>query len=458
MAETTYPLPSSHPEQEAASRIAFRWLLHLRWGAVACQAILILAVHLLFAITLPFGILALIIAFEALSNLVFGYLKKWTVIPAWLIILVMFLDITLLTALLASTGGPMNPFTFLYLLHIVLGAILLPPRWTWALTLYTIACYAGFFFVPGSRFFPTGAGLLNQQAACHSPSPSGASFEPSHLIIHLQGMWVAFAITAMFIVFFVVKIQKALERHQETLANLQEERVKSEKLAALATLSAGAAHELSTPLATIAVASGEMLHFLRSHEANPDLLEDAGLIRTQVEKCKEILHQMAMDAGEPLGEVDEEYAVQELLDLTTKLFPPQVKERICIHNESRNLNVKVPPNTFCRTLKGLIKNGLDATEPASPVSLTCWHDDEFLFFRVTDRGKGMEPETLAKATEPFFTSKEPGKGMGLGLFLARSVAERYGGKLHLESEPAAGTQVTLSLSLNRVAERREKGY
>ena len=90
------------------------------------------------------------------------------------------------------------------------------------------------------------------------------------LKIHLQGMWVAFTVTAFFIVFFVSRIQLALARHQKTLADLQEEKTKSERMASLATLAAGAAHEFATPLSTIAVATGEMLHSLKKNQ--PDRL------------------------------------------------------------------------------------------------------------------------------------------------------------------------------------------
>jgi two-component system, sensor histidine kinase RegB len=452
VSEIIPPRSAAPAGRETASRIAFTWLLHLRWGAVACQALLIAAVRLFFAVPLPLAILALIVAFEGLSNLGFGWLKRWRVIPTWLIVTVMFLDVTFLTALLAYTGGPMNPFTFLYLIHIVLGAILLPPRWAWSLTSFTIACYGGFFLLPVGEFFGFAEVLLlgGRHAAGHA-MPAAGGIDPSHLAIHLQGMWIAFAVTAVFIVFFVGKIQKALERHQETLARLGEEKVRNEKLAALATLSAGAAHELSTPLATIAVAAGEMVHAMRRRkEADPELIDDVRLIRGQVEKCKEILQQMAADAGEPLGEPEEEQPVADLLARAVTLLPAGIQERVEIRNETGDLRIRMPPGTIRRTLKGLLKNGLDAAPDGTSIVIRCRRDERYLAFEIEDRGQGMDRETLARATEPFFTSKPPGQGMGLGLFLARSVAERYGGELRLDSAPGAGTRATLLLALERI--------
>ena len=109
---------------EATADIAFSWLLHLRWGAVFCQTTLIVAAYSYLEIAIPIIFVSTILIFEAGSNLFFAYLyRQKKVVPEWLFGLVMFLDIIFLTALLYYTGGPMNPFTFLYLVHIVLGTV-----------------------------------------------------------------------------------------------------------------------------------------------------------------------------------------------------------------------------------------------------------------------------------------------------------------------------------------------
>ena len=296
------------------SNIAFSWLLLLRWGAVACQALLILAVYLIFDIRVPVFIVAFVLLFQIVSNLYFLYLKKRKAIHDWLFNTVMFVDVSLLTVLLYFAGGPMNPFTFLFLIHTVLGAILMRPRWSWGLAAFTVLCYAGLFF-PDMGYSAGSAVDPAVQAAplCHDPQ----AFEQTgvnHLKIHLQGMWFAFSITAFFIVFFVGRIQRGLEDHQRVVARLQEEKLRNEKLASLATLAAGAAHEFSTPLSTIAVAAGEMLHFLKKDKGEPLLLDDVILIRQQVDKCKEIIFQMSADAGEHMGEAVEEFSLNQLVD------------------------------------------------------------------------------------------------------------------------------------------------
>ena len=455
MTQKKYPI-SVWPVNEATANIAFAWLLHLRWGAVLCQAILIFAAYSYLEVAIPIFFVSTIIVFEAASNLFFTYLHRLKkIIPEWLFGLVMFLDIIFLTALLYYTGGPMNPFTFLYLVHIVLGAVLMRANWSWSLTVFTVLCYGSFFIIDPEflgrlpLILPGGfiGGALIQET-CH-PALAEYTLLPDHMKLHLKGMLLAFAITAFFIVFFVGRIQKALEDHQQTLVSLEEERARSEKLASLATLSAGAAHEFSTPLSTIAVAAGEMLHQLNDGNINQGLIDDAQLIKDQVKACKNILYQMAADAGEHLGESLEKYSVEQVVQQALIEFAAEDQARITIENAA-DISILVPFRTLVRTLKGLLKNAIDASHPASPVFLRCFKDDTFLYFQVADKGSGMDKETRSRATEPFYTTKEQGKGLGLGLFLAQNVAEQFGGGLTISSEESAGTTVTIRFAMSHI--------
>jgi len=442
------------PVNEATASIAFSWLLHLRWGAVLCQAILILIAYSYLEIALPIIFVSIIILFEAASNLFFTVLaRQKKVVPEWFFGLVMFLDVIFLTALLYYTGGPMNPFTFLYLVHIVIGAILMNAYWSWSLTVFTVLCYGSLFIVDPEVFgqlplmLPGGfIGGVDIQETCH-PAIVEYTLLSDHMKLHLKGMLLAFAITAIFIVFFVGKIQKALEEHKQTLVSLEEERARSEKLSSLATLSAGAAHEFSTPLSTIAVAAGEMLHQLEEGEIDQGLVDDAQLIKDQVKTCKDILYQMAADAGEHLGEALEKYEVGQVVSKIINEFSEQEQARITVENEATDISILIPLRTLVRTVKGLIKNGLDASQAAVPVLLKCYYDEKFLYFQVMDQGCGMDEESMVRAREPFFTTKEQGKGLGLGLFLAQNLAEQFGGGLSISSGELEGTAVTISFAL-----------
>ncbi len=444
------------------SGIALNWLLRLRWWVIGCQVLLVCAIILIFPLAVPLPILALILGFEIGSNIWLHYLeRKKGAIQEGILILVMILDIILLTALLHATGGPMNPFTFLYLIHVALAAILMRQRWSAALAAFTTLAYATLFLLPPHDPVDHAlSGLDALLAPCHGEANPEAALFGSQVSLHLQGMWVAFAITAFFIAFFVGRIHQALEEYRRTANDLREQKIKNEKLAALATLAAGAAHEFSTPLATIAVASGEMQHHLREAgvrsciatdccnarpDPTPELLEDLGLIREQVERCREILDQMTADAGEHRGEGISEFTVQEVIEQALATFSLDSRARIVVDNQAGDMAIRMPFRTLSRVIRGLVKNGLEASPESSLVTLNCRTEGERLLFSVSDQGSGMSPEVLQRAAEPFFTTKEPGKGMGLGLFLAKSAAERFGGGLEITSRPGEGTTVTLSL-------------
>lgn len=439
---------------ETQSSIAFSRILLLRWGAILCQTLLVFAAYIFFETATPLPILILIIGFGGGSNIAFHYLfkKRNKTIPGGLFATVMFMDIIILTVLLHYTGGPMNPFTFLFLIHISLGAILMRPPWAWTLAILTTLCYAILFYLPQPNSV---GGFLSSDShflsACQPTSTVGNILH-NNMSLHLQGMWLAFAITVFFVVFFVNKIQEDLEDHQKTLNELELEKSRSEKLASLATLSAGAAHEFSTPLATIAIASGEMLTTLQQQTADPELIADTRLIRAQVERCREILYQMSADAGEHLAEALRTFTIEELCTEVIDWFPADIRKRIRVINETniKGISIRMPFRTVKRIIRGLIKNAVDASGETGTVSLLCRRDSTFLYFEVQDQGKGMDKETLARAIEPFFTTKEPGKGLGLGLFLAESAAERFGGSLQLDSTPGKGTRAVISFSLQQI--------
>lgn len=405
------------------------WFLTLRWGTVLCQVLLFAAVRFLFAITVPALVLGLI-AFEVASNLLFAWLiREKKRVPVHLFTGVMFLDIALLTALLALTGGAMNPFTFLYLVHVVVGAILLPRNMAWGLAAFSSACY-GLFFLPWCNLSRIGA----DQSVCHIETLS------PELQLHLQGMWVAFAITAFFVVFFVTRIQQALVAHREIRAQLREEQGKNERLASLATLSAGAAHEFGTPLSTIAVVAGELYREMSQggHEA---WLEDLRLIRSQVARCRDVLGQMAADAGEPMGEGMETPTIGALISEVRASLEEQYQGRLIIDCAVLDTLVSVPRRSVKRVLRGLLSNAFHASDAEASVTLRVVLDDAMVRFEVRDQGRGMDKETAAKAREPFFSTKAAGQGLGLGLYLAGNLAERLGGGLDIESTPGFGTTV-----------------
>jgi two-component system sensor histidine kinase RegB len=409
------------------NRLNLAWLIRLRWGVVAGQTLLVLGAHLFLDLHLPFAALGVPIALGGLSNFALAlWARGARATPNALLAGVMALDFVLLTALLLLSGGTANPFTNLYLVNLALAAVVLPGRWAWPLTGFGVACFASLFF---ARALPIQA-----------PGLSHAE----QMELHLKGMWLSFSIATGFILYFVQRVTRALAENEQALEVSRSLAARQEKLASLATLAAGAAHELSTPLATIAVAAHEMELSLE-RERQTVHAQDAALIHQQVLRCREILGQMAVEAGAPSGESLVELTVETAVREALSDLAEGSRVEIAVEPSARGARVGAPPRALARTLQGLTKNALQASPQGAAVTVTCGLDSGHVRIAISDQGSGMNAEVLRRAGEPFFTTKLQGQGMGLGLFLARALASQLGGELQLSSRVGAGTVATLVL-------------
>jgi two-component system sensor histidine kinase RegB len=402
------------------------WLIRLRWIAVASEALLVLLVGRVSDIELPVAKLLALLAFAAMSN---GLLAAWargrTNVKEGVLASALALDLALLTAMLYITGGPHNPFTALYLVHIALAPVVLSARWTWVLVALAVGGYALLFATSIS---------LEMRGVDHA----------TQMKIHLRGMWLAFTVAAAFIGYFVYEVQRARARVEEELAAARVREARVEKLSALATLAAGAAHELATPLSTIAIAIKEMERKLTETNADAAMIEDAHLIRAQVERCRRVLEQMSVEAGAMRADAVESIALGDLLAACVEGASPQERVVRRVDDALSSARVRAPVRSLAMAARGLVQNALDAS--ADEVELRARaNDDGDVLLEVRDRGEGMSDDVLRRAGEPFYTTKPAGRGTGLGLFLARAVVEQLGGALRLESRPREGTLATLVL-------------
>jgi two-component system sensor histidine kinase RegB len=438
--------------QQSGHYITFLWLLRLRWAIIASQSLMIIAGVRIFHLHIPLWLSLVVIGLGLISNtFLYNLLARKKIIPCWIPALVMFFDIVLMTVLFFQVVSIYNPLGILYIIYIVLGALLLERRCSYGLTAFTLLCYLLFFLF--SDPVPIGHSILSASLHCME-HPDIATVFTRQLDVYFRShsyfMFFIFVLVALLIVYPVAQIKKNMEEQEEVFKELEEERLRNERLASLATFAAGAAHEFSTPLSTIAIASGEMLYHFKKHGGDKNLIDDTRLIRDQVSRCKEILFQMSADSGKLLGEAVDKFSIKELVYEVMALFNFENLQQVNFINKVGELQVVMPVRTLTRTIKELMKNAMDASEPGAPIELTCWKDSQFLYFEVRDHGAGMDATTLKRAMEPFYTSKEPGKGMGLGLYLAKIMANRFGGDLSLASEPAAGTTATLSFALNKI--------
>lgn len=398
------------------------------------QIVTALVVHYVFKIDLPIGWILLVPLLVFASNLWLAGRVSRPDAPgrfrtSTLVASIFVLDTVCLTVLLMLGGGATNPFSLLYLVHITLAATILKKNQTWLL----------------GGLSTLGFGLLfrvyRPVAVLEVHRHEGTSN------FHLLGMWVSFTMAAFLVAMFAAKISELLREREDSLLRMQEELAKKDRLASLVTLAAGAAHELGTPLGTIAVVAKELEVYATKTARNDSIMEDSRLIRSEVDRCRAILRRMSVQGAEPGGEAIETVPVQDLLESLAKEFPHAARSRIEFPAATVLSALAVPRHAVLQALVALVKNGLEASDPGAAVQVQVQSTGDVVRFLVTDHGRGMPSEILRRIGEPFFTTKEPGKGMGLGTFLVRTLAERLGGRLTFESSQNSGTTAVLELPM-----------
>lgn len=423
-------------EPISPARINFGWLIRLRFATVVGQALTVAVVRWGMDLEIPIAPLYALVGLSLVSNLA-GIAYARVAIPQdWWLLCAMAFDVLTFSGLLYLTGGPENPFSFLYLVPIAIAAITLRPAWTWMLVLLSLASSAVLF-------------------ARHRPLPM-AGGHAGHMVLHLRGMWVAFGVASAFIVYFLLRVRRALAARDRELDASRNLAARQERLASLATLAAGAAHELATPLSTIAIVAKDLERAVAAG-GSPATVEDVRLMRQEVERCRQILARMRTDAGDQAGERFVRVSVRELVadclgdgspgdGSPGDGSPGDGSIDVALDESVAAGTATLPRHAVAQALRGLLDNARQASPPGSPVSLRVSADGgRRLVFEVADHGSGIAPEILGRVGEPFFTTKPTGKGMGLGIFLARAIVERLGGELSIGSTPGAGTTATVSL-------------
>ncbi|MCB1153298.1 HAMP domain-containing histidine kinase [bacterium] len=412
----------------ARSRLNLRWLVRLRWAAVVAQLTLTLLITLAIKVPLPLGRILLVILLLAASNVALEIAERRGH-PGGepFFASVLLFDIVLLTLLLWLGGGPMNPMSALYLVHVALSSVVLSATATTLMVICTLVGYALLFFLPTVN-------VLNHVE------------HHLHMDLHLKGMWVAFAVAAVLITVFVGRLQRQVRNLEKAAESTRRAREQSRHLASLATLAAGAAHELSTPLSIIAVAAKELERELAAGIAgaeSDDLAEEAHIIREEVKRCRDVMSRLTADAGDIMGEQTSLVSLRELLDDVVSRHDANINIRIDERLDDRM--VAIPREAVTAALRNLVSNAVDASKDGGEIAIRAGWQGGMVILQVQDKGSGMDAVTLERVGEPFFTSKEPGQGMGLGVFYARGVFESLGGGIYLASTPGKGTQVTVRI-------------
>lgn len=411
---------------EPEPRVTLPWLIRLRWLGVLGQAVAVVVADQVLQLGFSTAWLASLVGLAAASNLALAALSRR--LPAGSAATVMGVamtfDTALLTALLAASGGAMNPFSVFYLVHITLTAVVLSSRWTLLVAVLAFVGFGVLFLLPGDAH------------ALH--------LGPARMAAHLEGMWVAFGLATLLITVFVRKITQAIGLQREQIATLREASARNARLAAITTLAAGAAHELGSPLGTIAIAAHDARLALEGIAGADAVAEDLRLIALEVERCEEILGLMAARAGQASDEA-RPLELPELMLAVRAQLGDERSARIEFRVSGASGELALPPGQTTQSIVALVRNGLDASPAGAPIVVEVSQRGSEALICVADRGAGIPASLLPRVGEPFFTTKQPGRGLGLGVFLVRAFVESRGGELDIQSTPGQGTRARMRI-------------
>jgi two-component system sensor histidine kinase RegB len=414
---------------EVQDLIQLRWLRRIRWAALVSLAVIFFGANYFLELKLPKIAIVGILLLGALSNFALRLLKSpshtaYKLASGSAIIV----DVLLLSGLLYLCGGYTNPFSMMFLAYVTLAAVVLDSRWTWIVFSVSLACFFGLFFLH----------IPLPQLGMHHHHTGHEGFS-----LHLHGMLVAFVLIGGIVAAFVTRMNREMQEKAAQIAALQRAEEDQKRLMSLATLTAGAAHELATPIATLLLISEDLSSAL---SGDPRWAEDVQTMKHELNRCSEILHRMRSGGTELNGEPPRHFALaevaHELRGAFSKIDSARVVFSGCINEELTVWSLK---DALIGSLKALIKNGLQASPPESEVVCHAALSQDEILFTVRDSGIGMSDAVKARAGEPFFTCKELGQGMGLGLYLTKLFALQVGGRVDISSHLGVGTEVLLRI-------------
>ena len=420
------PVSTALSAIERAGHANMLQLVQLRWLAVAGQLATILLTQAVFQIRLPMvamlGVLCGLVLLNAIS---LALLRSKGPITDKALFGALLLDVAALSAQLYFSGGATNPFVSLFLLQVVLGAVLLD-RWTsWMLVVATSLAFA----------------LLT---VFYRPITLPPTIDRSLFALHVQGMWVCFALVAVLLVLFVSRINANLRAQDIRFAAIQRQAVEEEHIVRIGMLASGAAHELGTPLSSLSVILGDWRH-LDAVVHDPELRRDVEDMQAEIQRCKAIVTSILMSSGDPRGEQAAATTVRTLFNRIVTDWS-QARDFANVRFDDR-FGPDVPIASDL-VLQQAVFNLLDNAGGVSPggVAIILSRMEDALVLTVRDHGPGFAPEQLANLGKPYNSSTGE-LGRGLGLFLVGNVARKLGGSLSARNIGGDGAEVTIRLPL-----------
>ena len=416
-----------------STRLNLYRLFILRAIGIAGQLLVITVTVRWLEISLPLWPLAIIIGCLLVWNLfTWRRLMQASVITDSEFLLQLVVDVLALAGVLYFTGGATNPFTWIFLLPVIIAATVLPRAYAWGMAGLTIGCYSllAWLYVP---LHPAGMTHLSHEMN------HGDNFAQ-----HVFGMWFGFVVSAMMVAYFVSGMASTLRERDRVLARAREQALRDERLVALGTLAAGAAHELGTPLGTMSIVCSELEREYPA-EIDSDLNSRLGIIRQQIARCKQALSVISASAGEVRAESGQTVPVRDYLEHLTEQWHQRrsdIKLILDLQGE-HDAQRMIADRALYQALTNILDNAADASP--EHVELKAQWDKSELVIEVNDRGEGLSAETHAHVGKNLFSTKQ--QGLGLGLFLAHASIERLGGNVMLFNRQGGGVCTRIILPL-----------
>ena len=413
-----------------AARRNLAVLVRLRWIAIVGQIAAILVSHLALGVTLPMAEMAPVIGFLLALNLFSSWrLRVGRPVSDLTVMTELLLDVIALTMLLYLSGGASNPFVSLFILQVILAIVLLPARNALVILAATLAAH---YWLLGN-----GLPLIlpGSQHAGHAAVHDG----PDFFDLHLQGMFLSFALAACLLAWFVIRIRENLRDRDRQIAALQRQMLEEDHLVRLGLLSTGAAHELGTPLTTLAVTLDDW----RSLSVPEGIERDKQLDRmlTELGRCRRIVSDMLLSSGQ---ERLEEIRPIGLAAFLTEVFANWQ----CEGGDLQVNQAPLPAITLLDdpVLEQVLRQVLDNAQEAGArrVVVSAKTDTrDWLVLSLTDDGPGFPPEVLQRPGQPDHEAQSANR-RGLGLFLVVNAMRRLQGTLAIDNPDGGGAAVTLA--------------
>jgi two-component system sensor histidine kinase RegB len=334
------------------------------------------------------------------------------------------LDVVFLTLVLYFTGGSTNPLVSYYLIPLIISAAVLRPAHTWFITLLSVGFYTLllFFYQPLALFTATSHNAMTNA--------------------HFLGMWINFGFSALLISWFVVRMAGALREQSLAIAHNREAELRNERIISVASIAAGTAHEIRTPLATMAVIVDE-LGF-----EYPQLKDDLDALARQIARCEAVLKKLVSTTTEDsrMTVSSASVLIQNLLN-EWSLARPEIKLKTVLPEKEAALEVRYD-QSLLHALMSLLNNAADVSPEF--VSLRLASSPGWLQILIEDHGPGIPAEVVGKLGKTSISRKQG--GLGLGMLLGRASVERLGGEVRLIGKQGPGTRLEVRLPLIEVGE------